>query len=204
MLITIPAAAGVAALSVPIVNVVLGPKWAEAAEIVKLLAIFGIMRSVSALSASAFMSSGQVKAFAGLSIIHLFLRVVALSLGFMLGDVIGLAWGVLVAAAIQMCASIYVQHSLRFINIMQLLSGIWRTVSAALVMYFSLTLYFFDLPAIAALSGASRLVIQVLAGAAIYLLSIAILWLSFAQRNGPEQAVVSFLKQKLSASKSSE
>ena len=70
----------------------------------------------------------------------------------MVGDVIGLAWGVVIAAAVQMCVSIYVQHSLRFISIVDLLSGIWRVVSAALVMYFSLTFYFLDLPIIAPLS----------------------------------------------------
>ena len=40
MLVSVPAATGVAALSVPIVDVLLGPKWAAAAELVKITGNF--------------------------------------------------------------------------------------------------------------------------------------------------------------------
>ena len=171
----------------------LGAKWTEAAAIVEILAIFGIMRSVSALAASAFLSSGEVRAFAGLSMLHLVLRAIFLGVGYSMGGATGLAWGVVVAASLQMLVSLYVQRRLQFVDLLVLVGGVWRTGTAALVMYLCLTQFGWATWFAASGSVIVELLAQVLVGATIYAAVLGGLWFLSGRPNGPEKAVLSYV-----------
>lgn len=196
MLFTVPAAVGVAALSELITDVVLGSKWADAADLISILALGGIMRAVSAMSASAFMSSGKAKPLAYLSIFNLLLRALAMGFGFKLSGVIGLAWGVLVGSIIQTSLAIYVQCSLNFVNPINLLAGTWRVVTSASIMFLVLDLYLANTYWLMNQPAALQLMLQILAGMAVYLLTLWGLWKLAGDTSGPESAIADFLAER--------
>ena len=97
MLLLVPASAGVGALAIPITDVLLGSKWSDAAPFIAILAFVGVARAISSISASAFLSSGQLSAYAKVVTARLVLRLLFLVYGYVVGGPIGMAWGMLAA-----------------------------------------------------------------------------------------------------------
>jgi O-antigen/teichoic acid export membrane protein len=135
LLISVPASLGLSAVAYPTTIVLLGEKWVAAVRIIEILAIFGIFRSISAVSASAFMSSGKVKAMGQLSLFDLVIRVAFLSAGFATGGVVGMAIGVVLAGFVQMLISLVVQQAIGFLRVVDLVSDTWRIFVSGVVMY---------------------------------------------------------------------
>ena len=197
MILTLPAATGLAALSDPITLVVLGNKWLDASSLIKILAFFGIMRAVFAMSSSAFMSSGKVKTFAQLSIFNLCLRTVGLSGGFMLNGLIGLAWGAVIASMIQMTVSTIIQDRLALLGLRDLLNWIWRPLAASILMFLVLTWSVNELVWQEVENLGLSLLYHVIIGAMLYLFFLWAMWRLSGDHGGPEVVVGRFLKAKI-------
>jgi lipopolysaccharide exporter len=197
LFVAVPAGVGVSALAEDITSVVLGNKWSAAAPLIQILAFFGIVRAVFAVSTSAYMSSGRVDILAKLSIVDLTLRIVFLAAGYYLSGILGLAWGVLASAALQMLITVAAQHNIGLLKAPVLVTQLWRVIAAAAIMFASirLTLPVFDV--YAALAPISTLLVEVAFGAAIYASVLAVLWFVSGNRQGPEMIVVIFLKERL-------
>ncbi|WP_405234350.1 lipopolysaccharide biosynthesis protein [Lentisalinibacter salinarum] len=193
LLLAVPAGLGLSAVAVPLTDVVLGDKWSEAAPIIQILAIYGVVRSVFAVSTSAFMSSGQVRTLGLLSLFNLTIRVIGLGAGFAINGLLGLAAGVLIAGTVQMIVSLFVQQFVGLLGVAQLANDTWRLIFAGLVMYAGLV---YGLPLIGPLEGLSGILllgIQVLVGAFVYLLLVGLLWWLTGRGEGPEQTVWNYV-----------
>ena len=197
LFIAVPTGVGISAVAEPITALVLGEKWADAAPLIEILALFGVARAVFAVSKSAYVSSGRVDVFAKLSIVNLTLRVVLLGAGFYMGGVIGLAWGVLISAVIQMFLTVMAQHYLALLHAGELLGQIWRVLAAAATMYISLKVLWPLIDILGDTLLAIDLLLEVMIGAMVYFSSLSLFWLVSRNRQGPEAIVLAFLKQKL-------
>lgn len=197
LFIVVPAGAGVSAVSEPLTALVLGEKWAAAAPLIEILAFFGIARAVFAISKSAYVSSGRIDVFAKLTFIQLVLRVTLLAAGYYLGGVIGLAWGVLIAAVLQMIVTCAAQHILALLHVGELVRHVWRVLAAAAMMYVSLKTIWPQVYMFGDESRALALLAEVTFGAIVYFVSLSLFWLASRDLQGPEAIVIKFLKQKL-------
>ncbi|WP_405242471.1 lipopolysaccharide biosynthesis protein [Lentisalinibacter salinarum] len=196
LLISMPAGLGLAAVADQLTLVVLGDKWRAAGQLIEILAVYGAIRAVFAVSASAFQSSGKVKLLSHLMISNLILRSIFLSAGFWYGGVVGMAWGVLFVGFIQLILYLVVQHAIGFLNLFILLRDVWRVLFGAIGMYAGLV---FVLPRTGWLEDASisiALAAQVLVGAALYAVGVVGLWAVGGLGDGPERTIWNYARRK--------
>jgi lipopolysaccharide exporter len=188
LLVALPAALGVSVLSQQIADLLLGAKWTEAGPVIGLLAFFGIARVFGSMSMSAYIASGRVAVMSKLSFVNLITRSAAIGGGFYLGGFWGLVWGVLTAAGVNTLISLSVQRYIGLILLRQLLRRIWRVALSALAMWGLLLQAPIQL-------GAGSLVdlgASVLAGVAVYGVTLAALWWMMGLPDGPERQFLRF------------
>ena len=198
LFIAVPAGVGVSALAEDITSVVLGSKWSAATPLIQILAFFGVARAVFAVSTSAYMSSGRVDILAKLSVVNLIMRIAFLGGGYYLGGILGLAWGVLGAALLQMLITLVTQHHIGLLELAKFVTQIWRVLVAAALMFAGVRLALPAFDVFAATWPVVALLAEVVLGAAIYAFALVVLWLLSWNRQGPEVIVFNYLKQRLS------
>ncbi len=196
MLIAVPAGLGLAAVAEPLTLVVLGEKWRAAGQLIEILAFYGMVRAVFALSSSAFQSSGKVKLLSHLMVTNLVLRCIFLPAGFWLGGVSGLARGVLFVGVIQLVLYLVVQQALGFLRIAILAQDVWRVLLAGAVMYAGLVVMLPQTGWLDGMTTAVALVVQIALGAALYLSALAIAWTASGKKEGPESAAWSYVRRR--------
>jgi lipopolysaccharide exporter len=192
LLVSIPAGVGVSVLAQYVTEVLLGQRWMNAIPLIQVLALFGITRAVIAVSTSAFMSYGRVDLLGKISFVAVVLRVLGVSVGFYLGDVIGMAWGVTIASLAQMLMTLIVQHHVAMLYWRDFFGSTWRVVVAAVIMAGTL-----KLPIVSAIvvnNGALiALTVEVLLGAAVFAAALATLWRLTGSKPGPEVTMFQYL-----------
>ena len=198
LFIAVPAGVGVSALAEDITSVVLGSKWSAVAPLIQILAFFGVARAVFSVSTSAYMSSGRVDILAKLSVVNLIMRIAFLGGGYYLGGILGLAWGVLGAALLQMLITLVTQHHIGLLELAKFVTQIWRVLVAAALMFAGVRLALPAFDVFAATWPVVALLAEVVLGAAIYAFALVVLWLLSWNRQGPEVIVFNYLKQRLS------
>lgn len=195
MLLLVPASAGVGALAIPITDVLLGSKWSDAAPFIAILAFVGVARAISSISASAFLSSGRLSAYAKVVTSRLVLRLLFLVYGYVIGGPIGMAWGMLAAENVFLLVSLYVQHSIGFVNLGVLISQLWRVFAAAALMYLCLTRIWQQLDCCEVGIALIDLVVQVVLGALVYASVLMTLRYLSRDKQGPEEVVIAYFKE---------
>lgn len=199
LLIAIPAGVGVCAVAESITLVVLGSKWLAATALVEVLALFGVVRAALAVSSSVYVSSGRVDVLARLAAVSLVVRVCFLGVGFYLGGVVGLAWGLVSSALVYVLMTLAIQHRLQLLCLFDFSAQIWRVLAAAASMYAGLKLMVPVFDALSVTTPIVRLLIQVLFGAIVYLSVILTLWAASTDKRGPEATVHKYLRQRFSS-----
>jgi O-antigen/teichoic acid export membrane protein len=131
LLFVIPAGFGIWAIADPIVNVLLGPKWAEAIPLIQLLSIFGVLRAATSNTGAVYMALGVPRLLTYLSVLYLVLMGTAFyflvpSLG-----ALGAAYSVLFAASIQIPIGFVVLCRTIDLPLTGLLGAVWRPLAAA-------------------------------------------------------------------------
>jgi O-antigen/teichoic acid export membrane protein len=97
-MVIVPAGVGLALVAEDAVAVLLGSQWAEAAALVGVLAIYGVLRSASAPITSLFLAAGRVELSAALTWFGFTMFLVfALPMAHLAG-VLGIAWAKVLAA----------------------------------------------------------------------------------------------------------
>jgi lipopolysaccharide exporter len=196
LLVSIPAGVGVSALAHYVTLVLLGEKWLGAIPLIEILALFGITRAVIAVSTSAFMSFGRVDLLGKITSVAVVLRIAGVLIGFHLGDMIGVAWGILVASSGQALITLVVQDRVAMLEWRALMRACWRPILAAAAMASALKLsgvaaFFADFAPLASL------IFQVGFGAAVFASTLALFWWLDGSNHGPELTLVNYLKSRL-------
>ena len=195
-LFAVPAVAGFAACAPFLVLLVLGPKWIEAANLIKILAFFGITQVLQSNAYSAFLAIGKPEIFARVNAIHVaILLTLMLSLTPMFG-IQGTAWAYVITAAIVLPVNFF--YITRFLGLSRrsLVSHLWRPLTGAAVMYAGIHFFGPALPdvAIPSTQAATSLLTCIAMGIPLYAIAIATLWFLIGRPSGTAE---SYLLQKI-------
>ena len=164
---SIPALVGLAIVAPEFVQVVLGPQWSEATEVIRILAVVGIVQSLHTLNGEVLMALGKAGTL---------LRYTALwTAATLTGVAIGLQWGLVGVAAGYAVAIVMVEPLRAWVTtralgipFRRLLGALSGVVQAAAVMG-AVLLGARELLISAVTSESVRLVLLVLLGAATYI-----------------------------------
>ncbi|MCX8004031.1 MAG: oligosaccharide flippase family protein [Burkholderiaceae bacterium] len=187
----VAASAGIAAVAPWAVPVVLGPKWADAVELIQILAISGgIVTFQSPICALLIGLGYPQRVFVG----HLtFVAILAgglLALPLDLG-VRAAAYAVLLAAAVSTPVFLGLLHATLRLPAATLPRALLRPLLAAIVMFAVIRLGMPPLPSQApALTGLGLLLLCVVGGAAVYAAALAALWFVAGRPAGAERMIL--------------
>ena len=198
LLIAVPAATGVNLVSETLTLTVLGEKWAEAAPLIEVLAFFGVVRAVYALSVPALITRSRVDLVAKIAFINVISKLAACMIGFYLYGLMGLVYGVLISGVISALLVVLVQQALGLVHISELAKSCWRIIVCSVFMYVGV-MFFRDIVAADYLAYGYqfRLLVDVVLGAFLYILSMLVLFKLSGADHGPEVVVLNYLKQRL-------
>jgi PST family polysaccharide transporter/lipopolysaccharide exporter len=178
LLFALPAAAGIALLAEPLVSVLLGPRWADAASLLQVLAVYGGIRAAQANTGSVYMALDRPQLASAMTLLNVLLAFgsFAVALGRMpLADA---AWWMVAGAGVAAVVNLSV--------LTRSLGQSWSTVLAALrrpaLAIAAMTAALLPLRAWLWTGGqpiherAAVLLCLVLAGATVYLAALLAAW----------------------------
>lgn len=189
--ITLPASVGLALVAAPLVDVVLGSRWQEAAPILAVLALSGAIEMVAANNGIVYLAMGNPRLLAILSAIKLLLLI-----GFAFALVppyglLGMACAELIASAIAVVISTAMALRAIELRLSDLSGVVWRpamataALSAAVVVVLTVI-------SDRSLGGSSFLLTTgVIVGVLSYVAALAALWMIAGRPDGAEQVVLS-------------
>lgn len=191
-MIVLPAGVGIAAVADPLVRLAFGPGWLQAIPMIQILGFTATLSVIGSLSGTLFSAYGMLRITFGITVAMTSMRV-ALLLGFLPGGTLTTA--AMLVAAVSICEQCtYLVLTLRRFDVRgrDLVRAVYRSLVAALVMggcLYWLGLGFQPVPA----QFATHLALDAIAGAAIYTLMLAGLWIGVGRPTGPERDIITVL-----------
>ena len=196
LIIALPASLGLAAIAEPLVKVVLGGKWLDAIPVIEVLAFCGAIAAMQSNNGSAYIALGKQRVAAlimGAQLIAVVPLMIVLGGEF---GIVGVAYAELIATMTGLAVSYPVLFKTLKISVRGYGARIWRPLLAAAAMGFIvLALVRTTTEGAMALAPAWQLAIVIPAGVAIYVLSLAGLWLFAGKPNGAEALLLARLTQ---------
>jgi len=193
VLFALPAAAGIALLSEPIVAVLLGPKWSEAVPLIEVLAIAGGIRAAQANAGSVYMAMDRPQLACGTTFLSLMLGLGSFSVALLFMPLADAAWCLVFGGAIAAIINLTILTRLLSISWIDILRALARPVFGIVVMAVVLSgirdpLWNSGHPLA---TGSLIMVALVLAGAVVYFMAVALAWrINGRPLDSPEQAVL--------------
>jgi lipopolysaccharide exporter len=196
LLVALPASFGLAAIAEPLVRVVLGAKWLDAIPVIETLAFCGAIGAMHSNNYSAYIALGQQRVAALIMGAHLIVMVPSMIvLGGKFG-ILGVAYAELIAMTVSLALSYPVLFKTLKISVRSYGVKIWRPLLAATAMGFAVhTLVREATVGDTALAPGWQLAVLIPAGVAIYLVSLAILWLAAGKPSGAETLLLARLTE---------
>jgi O-antigen/teichoic acid export membrane protein len=191
MMIALPAALGIVVTAQLIIDLFLGPKWADALPLLQILSIAGMLRIGYANTGPVVLALGRARLLSYLSILNVALTIGLVIPGTLIAGTKGAAYGILGASLATL--AIYVATTLRLthISVLRLCCSLWRTLAAGLVMALSVAALLALLPQIGFLSAAVlELPLAVIIGALLYVGVHLGLWMLAGSPSGPERVAL--------------
>jgi lipopolysaccharide exporter len=197
-LFAVPAVAGFAACAPFLVLLVLGPKWIEAANLIKILAFFGITQVLQSNAYSAFLAIGRPQTFAKINAIHVVILITLLISLTPFYGIIGGAWAYVITATIMLPVNFWFVTRYLGLEKIEFVSHLWRPITSAAAMYLGVSLLGPPSPdgPLAAAQAATSLVTCVAIGIPLYAACITLLWLISGR---PEESAETYVLKKVPA-----
>jgi len=193
-LLTIPAGAGIGLVAEPLVQLLLGPNWADTAPVLQVLAVFGIVRSIHGPTGTIYLALGKPRMVAVLQCIQITIAI-ALMLALIprLGPV-GAAWAILAGASGAMTANYVMALRELALPFADLFRTLWRPIAGGLSMsgvLLSGTAGFWQTET--GFGGTSvRFAGMIAIGAVAYIATVVALWWLAGRPDGAERQVMAF------------
>lgn len=199
-LVALPSSFGIAMIAGPLVQTLLGDKWAEAAVFVQVLAFTGTIHALISNNHVVWLALGKTRT--GLFVMApYFLALVPLMavLSSKFG-VLGIAYAELGASSLGLLVSYFLLFRVLQVSVRRWLAGLWRPVLAATVMAGGVATLLARMasgphPASAHLQFA----VAIPAGVVLYTGALALLWLLAGSPRGAESWLLETLTQSISA-----
>lgn len=186
LLIVLPLSFGVAVLAEPLVRVLLGPQWHQAAPVIQILAFAGAVSAITSNNVSAYIALGRPHLTTVIVLSRLALLCVTITLLMQVHGLLAVAYAELIAAIGSLAVSLPILFRTLKLPVREYLSSLWRPLAASVLMSAAVHFIIEQLRGEGALADALlELVLGTAAGAVLYPLLIALLW----QLSGRPQSV---------------
>lgn len=191
--IALPAAMGIVVIAEPLVHVMLGQKWLEAAPLVQVLAVSAALIAIQTHNGLALVALGRPMP----NMLAALARLMALvPLCFVLGapfGALGVAWAELAASLVCMLGSYPVLLRSLELPVRSYLSRGWRQVGATILMGFVLWRAGFGEPTTSATEATLRIALALPAGILLYAAALYGLWRLSGSPRGAETLTLEWL-----------
>ncbi len=196
--ISLPAGVGLIMVADSLVASLLPENWHGAAEVIQILAIFGIFRVVFGPCVSALMGSGNMALSAKLTLLNMVMRSSALSYGVINHGFEGLLIASAIVSSVTATLYITVLTKMNMLDITQLLRMIWRPILATAFMAMALQVFSESTGLLQANSGIGSLLSSIAIGFIVYFVTIFIIWGIIGKPSGIEKILYDRLARYLS------
>ena len=197
-LLTVPAGALIGLVAEPVVQLLLGPKWADAVPLIHILAVFGIVRSLHGPTGSIYLALGKPRRVAALQCVQLSIAIALMLLLVPRLGSIGAAWSILAGASTAMALNYTMVLRELSLSLVELLQALWRPIFGAAMMAVVLGATAGLWPAdTGAASTALRLSVMSALGALCYLVTVVACWSVGGRPQGAEMQVIAFARAQL-------
>lgn len=189
MLVSVPAAVGIAAVAEPLVRVALGPRWMEAVPIIQILALAAAAAAATSNNGSAYLAIGRPKLIAFILAVRLSMLVpLAVGLTHAFG-LVGAAYAELLTSLLIVGISLHVLFRQLQLPYARYFSRIWRPLLAGAAMGGAVLAVVQSLPSESALEAGRTLLAGIAVGVLSYSALVVALWLASGRPEGPEAAL---------------
>ncbi len=188
VLVTVPAALGIAAVAEPLVLTLLGAKWAGTVPLIRVLAFFGLATSLQTNLGYVFLAKGRARFITIWSATLLLLQLPLVIFGALHYGIFGAAVGMLGSAVIPMPFVFLSLSRLIGLTLRDWFSITWRPVLSTTIMGLVLMIWLSFVSPVTGSGGSSLLILvsSVSLGAVTYSLCIVTLWVLARKPTGPE------------------
>lgn len=198
LMLVLPVCVGVAVLAGPVVRILLGDQWGEAAPVIEVLAFAGAVSAITSNNIAAYIALGRPRLTTVILLTRLALLAAMVAL--FVGDygLMGVAYAELIAALGSLVVSLPILFRTLQLPMTGYLANLWRPLVASCLMGWGV-----HAAAQAAGGGDSlgsavvALMVAVPAGAVLYPLLVAALWLLSGKPESVETLVVRKLQELL-------
>lgn len=190
-LLALPTGVGIAVVAEPLVFVVLGPDWAEAAPIIAILGIVGAIGSVETNTGTTCVAAGRPDLVAKLYTFYVSVLLILIYQFTARWGLIGTAWAGLVATCINVPVYYTVLLRLLDLRLGVFVGTVWRPIAASICMYGSTRLFLDAQPELVGSIDALPVLIKAIAtGTATYTAVTTALWLLTGRPEGAERTLL--------------
>jgi lipopolysaccharide exporter len=186
-MISLPMCAGTIAVANEVVAVLLGPRWEDAATVVRLLALGTVFGVMTANTHYVYWAVGHSRAVAAISAVGAAIVVPVTVVCSHLAGYTGVALAYALTSAALVPINFAMLRRLAGVGFMDLWVYVWRVTLAAMAML-AILLAALPHPSHEAASAAALvLLLKIVVGAATYVATVAALWLAGGKPDGPER-----------------
>jgi lipopolysaccharide exporter len=196
-LVTIPLGAGIAILAEPAVRLTLGIKWLDAIPVIKVLAVYGILRTAHAGTGAAYIAVGAQRAIALINLPHVLVGWPLMILLVPRLGLIGATYAVIGASMVGLMVNFALARRLLGLTIKNVSDCFWRPLVAVLAMSAVETLllaFWPPVPDIPTLLLQTLLYVGV--GATAFVSAVLSLWAVAGRPDGAEQLILTSLARR--------
>lgn len=190
--ITLPMGLGVAAVAVPLTDLVLGPNWGQAAPFVALYSVVAVVRfSVSALNAELILY-GHTRTQSTLMWAELAFFVLGVLLFMPAYHLVGLILARVLASGLAGILAVWYARQRCAQRVSGVVAALWRPVCGAVLMYGLVA----SLMTLEQLPSSLRLPVGVFAGALFYSAWLVLSWLGAGRPEGLESTLLDYMQRR--------
>lgn len=195
-LIILPASIGLAAVSDPLVRVMLGDKWLDTIPIISLLALAGASNVLQTNTGSLLNALGQPRMILLTGVIQVALLIPMLLFATFRFGLVGTAWAILAHAVVLGLPTTYwIVFRTTPVRIGDVIEVCWRPVVACAVMYGAVHILLASLePMTDFMQSLGALLAACTLGVLIYVAAVLALWLLAGRPQGAESSLIIRLK----------
>jgi O-antigen/teichoic acid export membrane protein len=187
----IPAAIGILVTAELLVAVLLGPKWAAAAPLIKIMGVAGAITAMETNVGTVYLALGRPRILTLLAGAHVAILLPLLILLTYKFGITGAAWALLLAAAITMPLQYGAMLLTLKLRIADYLAVTWRPVVGSAVMYVAVRGYLGDTSAnVSTMEALPDFTAAAAIGVGSYCAALLILWVISARPQGAEAAIL--------------
>lgn len=191
VLVTVPAALGIAVMAEPLVLTLLGDKWTDTVPLIRVLAFFGLASSLQSNLSYVFLAKDRARFITGWSAVMLLLQLPLVIFGAMHYGVLGAAAGLLASVLIPLPFVVLSLSRLIGLRLRDWVLLAWRPLLSTAMMVSVLLVWLSAAPLFPDIiyTPLPMLLSSVLLGAVTYAVSIVASWVLAGKPPGPEAYV---------------